>query len=120
MTTAHDVASGFDRAGMSLAGVAAGCFADARARQAAVDEEQAYRNASAGQRAVRAAQRQRAEHQAAVDEAAALRAGVARLQRALDASQSQTAAAKAETATAQRETVRIKTLLRGAVGLRAA
>lgn len=120
MSNAHNIASTFDRAGMSLAGVAAGCLADARARQAAADEEQAYRNVSAGQRAVRAAVRQRAELQAAVDENASLRAEVARLQRALAASQSQTAAAQAATATAQRETVRIKGLLRGAVGLRAA
>lgn len=120
MTTAHQIASGFDRAGMALAGVAAGCFADARARQAAADEEQAYRNASAGQRAVRAAIRQRAELQAAVDEAASLRAEVARLRRELAASQAATATAQAATAAAQQETVRVKRLLRGAVGLRAA
>ena len=34
MRTAHQIASGFDRAGLSLAGVAAGCLADARQRQA--------------------------------------------------------------------------------------
>jgi hypothetical protein len=120
MSNAHQIASGFDRGGMALAGVAASCIQDAWARQAAVDEEQAYRNVSAGQRAVRAAVRQRAELQAAVDENASLRAEVARLQSALAASQAQTATAQAATASAQRETVRIKGLLRGAVGLKAA
>lgn len=113
MTSAHNIASGFDRAGLGLAGVAASFIQDARARQAAVDEEQAYRNLSAAQRAAVAVARQRAALQDAVDENAALKAENARLQREL-------AAARQQVVAQQSETVRIKRLLRGAVGLRAA
>jgi len=120
MTSAYSIAGSFDRAGLCIASVAAGFAADARAKQAAVDAEQADRDLSAAQRAARAVARQRAELQASVDENAALKAQVARLQRELAASRAATASAEARVATAQQETVRVKRLLRGAVGMRAA
>lgn len=120
MTSAHSIAGTFDRAGLSLAGVAAGFAADARVRQAAVDVEQAERNLSAAERARRAVARQRAALQAAVDENADLKAQVARLQRELAASRTATASAEVRVVSAQQETVRVKRLLRRAVGMRAA
>lgn len=120
MTSAHDIASGFEHGAMSLAGIAFTCIQDARARQVAADVEQAERNLSAAARLARAAHRQRQDLQAAVDEAAALRAQVARLQRELAASRAETTVARQQVVTQQRETVRIKRLLLGAVGLRAA
>lgn len=120
MTSAHSIASGFDRAGLSLAGVAASCIQDARNRQAALDAEQADRNLSATQRVAVAVARQRAALQDAVDEVAVLRAENARLQRELAASRAATASAEARAAAARQETVRAKVLLRGAVGYRAA
>lgn len=120
MTTAHGIASDLDRVGMTLAGVLATSVADARQRQADADYEQGLRNASAAGRAMAAVTRQRAQLQAAVDEAAALREQVARLQRELATARTETDTARQQLAVQQRETVRIKGLLRGAVGLRAA
>lgn len=113
MRTPHQIGHTFDSAGLRLAGVAAGFVADARAHQAAVDAEQADRDLTATQRVAVAVARQRAALQDAVDEAAALRAENARLRAEL-------AAARQQVVAQQRETVRIKGLLRGAVGMRAA
>lgn len=120
MTSAYQIATTFDRAGMSIAAVAARFAADARARQAAVDAEQYDRDMSAAERARRAVARQRAALQDAVDENASLKVQVARLQKELAASRAATASAETRVVAAQRETVRIKGLLRGAVGMRAA
>ncbi|AYO83123.1 response regulator receiver protein [Methylobacterium brachiatum] len=117
---AHDIASDFDRAGLALAGIAAGFIQDAQQRQADADYEQSLRNVSAAGRAMQAVTRQRAALQASVDEAAALRAEVARLQQALVASRQETVTARQQLAAQQQETVRVKRLLRGAVGFRAA
>ncbi len=120
MTSAHQIASNLDQVGMGLAGVLATSLADARQRQADADYEQGLRNMSAAGRAMQAVTRQRAALQVAVDEAAALREQVAALQQALAASRAETATARQQLAAQQRETVRIKSLLRGAVGFRAA
>ncbi len=120
MRTAHEITSTLDGVGMTLAGVLATSLVDARQRQADADYEQSLRNASAAGRAMQAVTRQRAVLQASVDEAAALREQVARLQQALAASRAETATARQQLAAQQRETVRIKGLLRGAVGFRAA
>ena len=120
MHTAHEITSTLDGVGMTLACVLATSMADARQRQADADYEQACRIRTAAGRAMVAVTRQRAHYQAAVDEAAALRAEVARLQRELAAARSETATARQQLAAQQRETLRIKGLLRGAVGFRAA
>lgn len=120
MTSAHQIASTLDGVGMTLAGVLATSLEDARVRQADADYEQSLRNQSAAGRAMVAVTRQRAALQASVDEAAALRAEVARLQQALAAARSETATVRQQLAAQQQETVRVKRLLRGAVGFRAA
>lgn len=120
MTSAHGIASDLDRVGMGLVGVLATSLADARQRQADADYEQGLRNQTAASRAMQAVSRQRAAHQVAVDEASALREQVAALQQALAVSRAETATARQQLAVQQRETVRIKGLLRGAVGFRAA
>ena len=120
MRTAHEITSTLDGVGRTLAGVLATSMADARQRQADADYGQSLRNVSAAGRAMQAVTRQRAQLQAAVDEAADLREQVARLQRELASARGQTAAARQQLAAQQRETVRIKGLLRGAVGFRAA
>ncbi len=74
MTSAHNIAHGFDRAGLSLVGVAAGCIQEARVRQYLADEEQAERNLTATQRALHAVERQRRDLLATREEAARLRA----------------------------------------------
>lgn len=79
MSNAHAIANTFDAAGLTLAGVFHGCMEDARARQDAVDHDQALRNASATQRAVYAVERQRAALVATQRENAALRDENARL-----------------------------------------
>ena len=120
MRTAHQIASTLDQVGMNLAGVLATSIEDARVRQADADYEQSLRNASAAGRAMAAVTRQRQALQVAVDEAAALKAQVARLQQALATSRQETATARQQLAAQQQETVRVKRLLRGAVGFRAA
>ncbi|AWV14985.1 hypothetical protein A3862_05230 [Methylobacterium sp. XJLW] len=117
---AHEITSTLDGVGMTLAGVLATSLADARQRQADADYEQSLRNQTAAGRAMAAVTRQRAHHQAAVDDAAALREQVAALQQALAASRAETATARQQLAAQQQETVRVKRLLRGAVGFRAA
>lgn len=111
MTSAHQITSDLDRVGMTLAGVLATSMADARQRQADTDFDQACRNQSAASRAMQAVTRQRAALQASVDEAAALRAEVARLQQALATARGQTAAAQAETASMHRRALKAEGLI---------
>ncbi|KZB99704.1 hypothetical protein [Methylobacterium radiotolerans] len=111
MTSAHGIASDLDRVGMTLAGVLATSLADARQRQADADYEQFLRNQSAAGRAMVAVTRQRAQLQAAVDEAADLRAQVARLQRELATARQETVTAKAETAQMHRRALRAEGLV---------
>ncbi|MGU3541414.1 hypothetical protein [Methylobacterium sp. A52T] len=108
---AHDITSDLDRVGMGLVGVLATSLADARQRKADLDYEQGLRNASAAGRAMAAVSRQRAHHQAAVDEAAALREQVAALQQALAASRAEAATARAETASMHRRALRAEGLV---------
>lgn len=108
---AHQIASDFDRAGLGLAGIAAGFIQDARIRQAELDHDQSLRNVSAAGRAMVAVTRQRAALQAAVDEAADLREQVARLQQALATARAETATARAETARMRQRTLRAEGLV---------
>ncbi|MDH2309168.1 response regulator receiver protein [Methylobacterium brachiatum] len=108
---AHNIASDFDRAGLGLAGIAAGFIQDAQQRQADRDYEQSLRNQSAAGRAMAAVTRQRAALQVSVDEAADLRQQVARLQRELAAARAQAAAARAETAQMHRRALKAEGLV---------
>ena len=111
MTNAHGIASDLDRVGMGLVGVLATSLTDARVRQADADFEQGLRKASAAGRAMQAVTRQRQALQASVDEAAALRAEVARLQQALAVVRTETATAKAETAQMHRRALKAEGLV---------
>ncbi|MGC5781747.1 hypothetical protein [Methylobacterium sp. NFXW15] len=108
---AHDIASTFDHVGLGLAGVLATSIEDARVRQADADYEQGLRNVSAAGRAMAAVTRQRAQLQAAVDEAADLREQVAWLQRELATSRQETSTARAETASMHRRALRAEGLV---------
>lgn len=111
MRSAHEITSTLDGALMTLAGVAATSIADRRALQADLDHEQSLRNRSAASRAMAAVTRQRAHHQAAVDEAAALRQQVADLKQALATARAQTAAARSETAQMHRRALKAEGLV---------
>lgn len=111
MRTAHQIASTLDQVGMNLAGVLATSIEDARVRQADADYEQSLRNASAAGRAMVAVTRQRVQLQAAVDEAADLRAQVARLQRELATARQETVTARAETASMRNRALRAEGLV---------
>lgn len=108
---AHQITSDLDQVGMGLVGVLATSLADARQRRADADYEQSLRNQSAAGRAMVAVTRQRANHQAAVDEAAALRAEVAHLQRELATARVEAATAKAETASMHRRAFKAEGLI---------